>query len=245
MLRKTKDNLIDALRYPFLDLKIVLIIGIILFAISILNKLSFSDCVERSIVLGISSLLLLLEMGYGFRIIYKGLIGENKPPKFNEILKLIWNGFKNYCVYILYAIIMSFLYKHAESSFFANNYPLAIICFILFIFVYVLLIGSLLNMCENRGRFVKAFKYNEIYDLLKDIGAIDTFTILISLLIAQTFAISCFVDIHPNTLSLLEVIYSILTFFLAPITLISTKRLISLNLRRVYSEKERVIEKEV
>ena len=241
MLKKTKNNLIDALRYPFLDLKIVLIMGTILFAISILNKLNFSDCVEKTIILTVSSVLLLLEMGYGFRIIYKGLIGENKPPKFNEILKLIWNGFKNYSVYVLYAIIMSFLFKHAQSSFFANNYPLAIACFILFIFVYILLIGSLLNMCENRGRFVKAFKYNEIYDLLKDIGAIDTFTILISLVIAQIFAISCFVDIHPNTLSLLEVIYSILTFILAPIALISTKRLISLNLRRVYAKKDRRI----
>ena len=96
-------------------------------------------------------------------------------------------------------------------------------------------------MCENRGRLVKAFKYTEIYDLLKDIGAIDTFTILISLVIAQIFAISCFVDINPNTLSLLEVIYSILTFILAPIALISTKRLISLNLRRVYAKKDRKI----
>ena len=136
---------------------------------------------------------------------------------------------------------MSFLYKHCESSFVANNYPLAIICFILFIFVYILLIGSLLNMCENRGRFVKAFKYNEIYDLLKDIGVIDTFTILISLVIAQAFAIGCFVDIHPDTLTLFEVIYSILTFFLAPIALISTKRLISLNLRRAYGKKDRKI----
>ena len=239
MINEVKTNLKDAIRYPFLDLKIILIIGAILFSISILNKLSFNDCAEKSIILIISSFLLLLEMGYGFRIIYRGLIGENKPPKFNEILKLIWNGSKNYCVYILYAIIMSFLFKHSQSLFSANNYSLAIIVFILFIFVYILLIGSLLNMCENRGRFVKAFKYNEVYDLLKDIGAIDTFTILISLVIAQTFAISCVVDIHPNTLTLLEVIYSILTFFLAPIALISTKRLISLNLRRVYAKKDR------
>lgn len=239
MLNKTKNNLMDAIKYPFLDLKIIFIIGAILFAISILNKLNFSDCVEKSILLAISSLLLLLEMGYGFRIIYRGLIGENEPPKFDKILNLIWNGFKNYFVYIIYAIIMSFLFKHAQSLFFENNYLLTMIVFILFIFVYILLIGSLLNMCENRGRFMKAFKYNEIYDLLKDIGAIDTFTILISLVIAQTFAISCFVDIHPNTLTLLEVIYSILTFFLAPIALISTKRLISLNLRRVYAKKDR------
>ena len=102
MLNKTKNNLIDALKYPFLDLKIILIIGTILFAISILNKLSFSNSIEKSIVLAISSLLLLLEMGYGFRIIYRGIIGENKPPKFDKILNLIWNGFKNYFVYVIF-----------------------------------------------------------------------------------------------------------------------------------------------
>ena len=238
MLNKTKNNLIDALKYPFLDLKIILIIGTILFAISILNKLSFSNSIETSIVFIFSSALLLLEMGYGFKIIYKGLIGENRLPKFNKISKLIWNGFKNYCVYVIYTIIMAFLLKHAKNLFFTNNYPLSIICFILFLFVYAILIGSLLNMCENRGRFIKAFCYNEIYDLLRSIGTIDIITIIISLIIAQVFAISCFVDINPNTLSLFEIAYSVLTFFLAPITLISTKRFISLNLRRVYTEKE-------
>lgn len=241
MLSKTKNNIIDAIKYPFLDFKIIIIIGAILFTISILNKLSFSNCFEKSAIFIVSSILLLLEMGYGFRIIYKGLIGENKPPKFDELLKLVWNGFKNYCVIFMHAIIMSFLFKHGKSLFFANNYPLSIVCFILFILVYVLLIGSLLNMCENRGRFIKAICYNEIFDLLKDIGTKDIFTILISLVVAQIFAISCFVDIHPNTLSLLEVIYSIITFFLAPITLISSKRIISLNLRRVYGEKKRQV----
>ena len=237
MISEVKISLKDAIRYPFLDLRIILIIGTVLFTISILNKLSLSNW-ESIIILLISHILLFLEMGYGTRIVYNGILGEDELPKFNKIFKLIWEGLKKYCIYLIYAIIMSFLFKYAKDYFLADKIPLAIICFLLFIFAYVLLIGSLLNRYENKGSFIKAFYYNEIYDLLKDIGAKDVLTILICFMIAQSFAISCFVDIHPDTLSLFEIAYSILTFFLAPITLISTKRLISLNLRRVYAKKE-------
>ncbi|MBQ3472621.1 MAG: DUF4013 domain-containing protein [Methanobrevibacter sp.] len=237
MINEVKTNLKDAIRYPFLDLRIILIIGTVLFTISILNKLSLSNW-ESIIIILISHILIFLEMGYGTKIVYNGLLGEDRLPKFNKIFKLIWEGLKKYCIYIIYASIMSFLFKYAKAYFLADKIPLAIICSILFIFIYVLLIGSLLNRYENKGSFIKAFYYNEIYDLLKDIGAKDVLTILICAMIAQSFAISCFVDINPNTLSLIEIAYSVLTFFLAPITLISTKRLISLNLRRVYTEKE-------
>ena len=237
MISKVKNNLKDAINYPFLDWKIIIIIGTVLFAISILNKLSFNLWEEMAIAYIISHILLFLEMGYGSKIVYKGLLGENRPPKLNKILGLIWEGFKKSCIFLIYATIMSFLFGNGKRFFLSNNIPLAIICLILFIFFYLLLIGSLLNRYENNGRFIKAFYYNEVYDLLKDIGAKDVLTIIICAIIAQSFAITCFVDMNPNTLSLFEIAYSVLTFFLAPITLISTKRFISLNLRRVYGER--------
>ena len=134
---------------------------------------------------------------------------------------------------------MTFLFNYAQSYFLADNIPLSIIFFILFIFVYLTLIGAFLNRYENNGKFFKAFDYNEIFRLLKDYGAKYVLIIFICAVIAQTFTVTCFVDITPNTLSLLEIGISILTFFLAPITAISTKRLVSLNLRRVYDEKDR------
>ena len=249
-----KNDLKDAIRYPFLDWKIILITGSILFLITILNKsdmskidlaisvlksLDFSNLNQNRIIPIITSVLVFVEIGYGSRIVFKGLLGENKPPQYNKLKKLVWEGFKKYCIILIYGIVMTFLFNYAQSYFLADNIPLAIIFFILFIFVYLTLIGAMLNRYENNGKFFKAFDYNEIFRLLKDYGAKYVLTILICAVIAQTFTVTCFVDITPNTLSLLEIGISILTFFLAPITAISTKRLVSLNLRRVYDEKDR------
>ena len=254
-----KNDLKDAIRYPFLDWKILLSIGTLMFAITITNKANLSkiglaiSILESflpsyfnsdTIILIISVILLFLEMGYGSKIIYKGLLGENKPPKLNKIKKLVWEGFKKYCIIVIYGIVMTCLLKYAKSFFFAGNIPLAIVFLILFNFVYLVLVGALLNRYENKGKFTKAFCYNEIFGLMRDIGAKDVLTIFICAVIAQVFVVSGFVDITPDTLSLFEIGVSILTFFLAPISLLSTKRLISLNLRRVYAEKERKLKSE-
>ena len=256
MLDILKNDLEDAIRYPFLDWKTLIIIGTLMFAITISNKADLSKIGlaisilesfrpyyfnQNAIILIISVILLFLEMGYGSRIVYNGLLGENKPPKLNKIKKLAWEGFKKYCIIVIYGIVMTYLFKYAKSYFFEDNIPLAIVFFILFIFVYLVLIVALVNRYENNGKFIKAFYFNEIFGLMKDIGAKNVSTIFICAVIAQIFVVSGFVDISPNGLTLFEIRFSILTFFLAPISLLSTKRLISLNLRRVYAEKDKKI----
>ena len=104
MLHRFKNDLKDAIRYPFLDWKKLLMIGTIIFAISILNKANLSKVAlaisilkslipgyfnPNAIILILSAILLFLEMGYGSKIVYKGLLGENKPPQLNKIKKLV------------------------------------------------------------------------------------------------------------------------------------------------------------
>ncbi len=252
MLDIFKNDLKDAIKYPFLDWKIILIIGTLLFTLSILNKyhlnkigsaisilknIGLANFNQNIIILIISSILLFIEIGYGSKIVYNGLLGEDEPPQFNKIPNVIWEGLKKYCVIIIYGIMMTLLFNQAKTYFFTNNIPLAIFCFILFIFVYIVFIGALLNRYKNKRKFINAFYYNEIFGLLNDIGAKNVLTIIICAIISQIFTVTSFVDINPNSLSLFEIGISILTFFLAPLTLISTKRLIALNLRRVYSER--------
>lgn len=50
---------------------------------------------------------------------------------------------------------MTFLFNFAQSHFLADNIPLAIIFFILFIIVYLTLISAILNRYENNGKFLK------------------------------------------------------------------------------------------
>lgn len=51
-------------------------------------------------------------------------------------------------------------------------------------------------------------------------------------MISQLFALSVFVNFDKN-LSVFEIFYSILTFFLAPYLFIATKRLIGLNIKEL------------
>ena len=256
MLETLKKDLKDAIIYPFLDWKTILLIGILMFAINIsnkanLNKVSLAIKIleniipsyfePNAIVLIFSVILLFLEMGYGSKIVYKGLMGENKPPKLKKIKKLVWEGFKKYCIMVIYGIVMGYLLTNVRSYSSEGNNPMAIVFFLLFYFVYLVLIGALINRYENNGKFIKAFYYKEIFTLMRDIGAKNVLTIFICAFIAQTFVVSGFVDITKNGLTLLEIVISILMFFLSPISLISTKRLVSLNLRRVYAEKDKKI----
>ena len=111
MLDPLKNDLKDAIRYPFLDWKIILITGSILFLITILNKsdmskidlaisvlksLDFSNFNQNRIIPIITSVLVFVEIGCGSRIVFKGLLGENKPPQYNKLKKLIWEGFKKF-----------------------------------------------------------------------------------------------------------------------------------------------------
>ena len=61
-------------------------------AISVLKSLDFSNLNQNRIIPIITSILVFVEIGYGTRIVFKGLLGENKPPQYNKLKKLIWEG---------------------------------------------------------------------------------------------------------------------------------------------------------
>ncbi|WP_304093038.1 hypothetical protein [Methanobrevibacter ruminantium] len=48
-------------------------------AISLLKSLDFSNLNQNRIIPIITSILVFVEIGYGTRIVFKGLLGENKP----------------------------------------------------------------------------------------------------------------------------------------------------------------------
>ena len=222
MFNRLKNDVEDSIKYPFLDWKTLIIIGTLIFAITISNKSNLSK-VDLAItilkniipsyfnpnvtILIISLILLFLEMGYGSKIVYKGLMGENNPPQLNKIRKLVWEGFKKYCIVVIYGIVMTLLLKYAKAYFLANDIPLAIVFFILFNLVYLVLVGALLNRYESKGKFIKAFHYKEIFDLMKEIGAKDVLTIFICAVIGQIFVVSGFIDITKGSLPFLKLAF--------------------------------------
>jgi hypothetical protein len=100
----------DAVKYPFLDWKKILILGIILLIGSI-SFITRSDNLINNTNMAliwflgiIAFLLVFLVHGYGFKIMISSLKGMEELPKFNALFEMFKNGIKVFIVGIVYNI---------------------------------------------------------------------------------------------------------------------------------------------
>lgn len=224
-----KEYLKDALKYPFSDWRIILLIGTLMFVISLLRKLSIHGKYLETTIFIICSILMFLEVGYGSKIAATSIRGDAKPPKFNKIPKLIWEGFKKVTIITIYGVPLHYLFYQAKTYTYIAS-PICLIFYVLFIFVYIILILGLINRYTYRGSFIKAFDFREFTELFKKIKNKNLVFILICAMIAQIFAIQTLIDMYDGFYPI-ELYYVIISFFLAPFMLITTKRFIALNVR--------------
>lgn len=157
----------NSIQYPLYDWRILLILGIIIFLISLLNKISLKNPLLSYSLFIISEVLLFTEMGYGSKIVYTGIKGENKPPLFDKYLNLIWEGFRKTCIFLTYTSALAFLHREAMTIVWTDNSNLIlkIVCCLAYCLIYLILIGSILNRYEHNGKFITAFNFKEIYEL--------------------------------------------------------------------------------
>lgn len=207
-----------------------------MFFISLLRKFAIVDPYLKYLFYFLSSLFLFVEVGYGSKTAATSIRGDDKPPKLNKIQKLMWEGFKKTIIISIYIIPLHYLFYKAKTSLFIES-PLCLIYSALFIGIYIILILGLINRYHYNGSFFKAFDYMEIFNLLKRIKVKNLLFVLICAMLAQSFTIQCFIDLE-NGFNALELVYTILTFFLAPWMLITTKRLIALNVRDLLNAME-------
>ena len=117
--------------------------------------------------------------------------------------------------------------------FFENqNYLMSALCFVIFIIIYLILIGGLINRYLNNGRVLKAFNIVEIMVLLKRFDLKLFLQLLIAAVIAQLFAILSIIDLHQG-LTLAELLASVPVFVRAPFLYFATKRLVGLQVRKL------------
>lgn len=221
------QNFRNAIRYSISDWKIIIIIGSLMFLISFLNKISVTDPIISKIIFVISNLLLFLEVGFGSKIVATSIQGEAKPPKLNKIHKLIWEGLKKTIIIGIYIYIL----KHIiiQAQFYASKIsPICVIFYLLFLIVYILLILGLINRYNYNGSFIKAFDFKEIFKLFRKIKIKNLVFVMICAGLSQITAIQCFIDLNMG-FSIIEAAHTIITFFLAPWILLTTKRFIALN----------------
>ena len=103
------------------------------------------------------------------------------------------------------------------------------VCFIiLFVLLYLFFIVGLLNRYLHKGKFIEAFHLFEIIELIKLFDTKSFIKVNVAVMISQAFSASVVIPFTKG-FSLIDIIYSVATFFLAPFLYVATKRLIALN----------------
>ncbi|WP_407422255.1 DUF4013 domain-containing protein [Methanobrevibacter sp.] len=220
------DNICDAVKYALSDKKGIIIISALLAITSFINKDGFLNSFWK-----LFTVTLLIVMGYGSYVSWYTLKGSDKHPKINNLKKMIWEGFKKSVITFIYSIGLTFFLHQAKHNL-NGNIIIALIYIILFALTYLCLIAGLLNRYLHKGQFLKAFNLFEIIDLIQIFDIKSFIRVITAVIISQAFAISVIIG-FTNGFSLIELLFSISTFFLSPFLYIATKRLVGLNVREL------------
>ena len=214
----------DSIDYALSDKLGLIIISSLVSIACFINKDSLSDP-----ILKVTNVLLLIVVGYGSYVSWYALKGRDEHPSFrNNMERLIWEGFKKSIIVFIYSGFLYVLLSLAKQNYMNGNLIFAVCFTILFVLLYLCLIGGLFNRYLHKGKFMEAFHLREIINLIKIFDTKSFIKVIIAVMISQAFAASVVIPFS-NGLSLIEIIYSIATFFLAPFLYVATKRLIALN----------------
>ena len=220
------ENIGDAVKYALSDKKGIIIISALMAITSVINKDNFLNSFWR-----IFTVTLLIVMGYGSYVSWYTLKGSDEHPKINNLKKLIWEGFKKSVITFIYSIGLTFFFHEAKVNL-NGNLIIALIYIILFVLTYLCLIAGLLNRYLHRGKFIEAFNFREIRELMLLFDIKSFIRVIGAVIISQVFAISVVIEFSPG-FSLIELFLSLSTFFSAPFFYIAAKRLVGLNVREL------------
>lgn len=218
----------DAVRYALSDRKGLIVVSSLMAFTSFINKNGSVTPVMKLITIS-----LLIVMGYGSYVSWHTLKGSDDHPKLkNNLRRITWEGFKKTVITVIYSGFLVLLFCQAKWNFENGKLILAAVCIILFVLVYLCLIGGLLNRYLHRGKFTEAFHLAEIIKLLSLFDIESFIRVMTAVIIAQTFTVTVVIG-FTDGFSLFELLFSIASFFLAPFLYIANKRLVGLNIRRL------------
>ena len=218
------DHIKESIDYALGDKLGLLIISTLVSLACLINKDSLSDP-----ILKVLNVLLLIVVGYGSYVSWYALKGRDEHPKFkNNMRRLVWEGFKKSVIVFIYSGFLWLTGRLAKLCY-THGHVIVAACFIgAFVLIYLCLIAGLLNRYLHKGKFIEAFHLREIFNLLKIFDTRSFIKVVVAVLISQAFAASIVLPFSQG-LSLLDIIYSIATFFLSPFLYVASKRFIALN----------------
>ena len=222
----------DAINYTFSDIFGIWVISTLLTITSLISKDAYIDKFWSII-----TVTLLIVAGYGSYVSWYTLKGSDEHPQLNKntIKKLTWEGFKKSVIIFIYSIGLTFLYHQAKTNFTSENLLISTIYMILFLLLYLCLIGGLLNRYLYHGEFKKAFDLLEIIKLISIFDLKSFIMVIVAVIISQTFTISVVIGFNTG-FSFIEFIHFLSTYFLSPFLYITIKRLVGLTIYNLLKE---------
>jgi hypothetical protein len=214
----------ESIDYALSDKTGLLIVSSLVSIACFINKNSLSDP-----ILKVVNIFLLIVVGYGSYVSWYALKGRDEHPRFkNNMKRLIWEGFKKSVIVFIYSGFLWVLARLAKQNYGDGNLIFAVCFIILFVLLYLFFIVGLLNRYLHKGKFIEAFHLFEIIELIKLFDTKSFIKVIVAVMISQAFSASVVIPFTKG-FSLIDIIYSVATFFLAPFLYVATKRLIALN----------------
>ena len=227
------DHIKESIDYALSDKTGLVIISTLVSVACFINKDSFSDP-----ILKVLNVVLLIVVGYGSYVSWYTLKGRDEHPHFkNNMKRLVWEGFKKSVIVFIYSAALWIVARLARQSYTDGNLILFVCFTILFVLIYLCLIAGLLNRYLHKGKFIEAFHLPEILNLIKIFDTRSFIKVLIAVMISQAFSASVIIPFSQG-LTLVDIIYSVATFFLAPFLYVATKRLVALNVYDLLEKQE-------
>lgn len=227
-------HLKNSFDYAVQDKLALVILSSLIFIASLINK-DISSIPH----LKLFNVSLLIVTGYGSYVAWYTLKGRDEHPRFkNNLRRLIWEGFKKSCITFVYSGFLFALSIQIKQSYTNEYFLFALFWLILFGLVYLCLIAGLLNRYLHKGKILEAFNLVGIINLILLFDFKSFIKVIVAVVISQTFAVLVVIGFNKG-FSLLELVFSILTFFLAPYLYIAMKRFIALNVYDLLEKRDK------
>ena len=180
---KLKDLLMDSLKYPLSDIKMILLLGIVLLVANVIDD-HIADFSYNPFFLSLGIILVfffaMLEAGYIFKVVEQTVKGSTNLPKFTGLWSMFIHGIKETTVSLTYyllpilVILIGGFYMNSTvtNAFWEQNLGIGVlIAGILLIFpMTFLLLPAILNMAHHNGTLRSAYNFKQIKEKLRSVG---------------------------------------------------------------------------
>jgi Protein of unknown function (DUF4013) len=233
-----KEIIIDAMKYSASDLKMLLLLGLVLFIADFADSLSGAGetiDVLRIFLITVVILLAILEAGYIFRIIEETIQGSKKLPQFSELKITFIHGFKEAVVLIMYFSIplllfilffVKFLFTMDLDDVNGENAALFLIILAITVIIYAFFPAVLLHRAHNNGNISSSFDLKKIYHKIRNVGIKRLIIVYLGIFIVGTLVEVALADSLANSIPIIGTF--IPDLIIAPYILIFSARFLGL-----------------